>query len=197
MATNRTFRTPSAGTRPAGVATTEDPEAPERRVGRRTLVRGAAWTAPVVLVGAPTPAFAAASGVNLSSVLYSCGNGTWQFTFSGGTVTVTSITVRATWTTAAGAPCPVTATTSVSKNQVRFEISGCGQSGLQHYGTSSFCTILQRDQTTVTATFSNGETRTYSTAELVAVCGSLAPTHCPCNSAGRCTSDTSKACGFC
>lgn len=195
MSTSRTFRTSHADTRAPRSTTTEEPESPDRRVGRRTLVRGAAWTAPVVLVGAPTPAFAAASGVTLSSVLYSCGNGTWQFTFTGGTVTVTSITVRATWTQN-GAPCPVAVTSTVKSNSARFEVSGCGQSGLTHYGTTNFCNILQRDQTTVTATFSNGETRTYTTAELVAVCGALAPTHCPCTSAGVCSSNNSIKCGF-
>lgn len=194
MSTSRTFRSSAADTRPAR-ATDEDPS-PDRRIGRRTLVRGAAWTAPVVLVGAPTPAFAAASGVTLSSVLYSCGAGNWQFTFTGGTVQVTSITVHATWSTATGAPCPVTATSTVKNGSARFEISGCGQSGLEHYGTTNFCNILQRDQTYIVATFSNGETRTYTTAELVSVCAALAPTHCPCNSANRCTSNTSIKCGF-
>lgn len=62
-------------------------EHPGPRITRRTLARGAAWSAPVVLLGVPVPAFAASpTGCCVTSTWtraeYSGNKGAWSFFFS-------------------------------------------------------------------------------------------------------------------
>ena len=76
-----------------------------RRVGRRTVARGAAWTAPVAMVSVAVPAYATSGGslkATWTEARYSGADGKWAFCFAfsnsgGAEIKVTSIQTYTTY----------------------------------------------------------------------------------------------------
>lgn len=141
------------------------------RISRRTIVKGTAWSVPVIAVAIKTPMAAATGGgqVALTSAWYSCNNGTWKFTFTpSATVAVTGVSVTATWAGCGTLSETLKATGKAGKPveaEMKAKVGSCESKS--HYTTPDGpCALdhLKADNTVFLVSLSDGTTETVPAA---------------------------------
>jgi hypothetical protein len=131
-------------------------------ISRRTIVKGAAWSVPIIAAAAAVPAHAASTTqkAQMSNALYSCNNGTWTFSFTPSAgVNVTGVSLTTEWSTGT-----VAAVLKGSKGNYEFKPNG----SQQHYSTpGGACALdtLKAENTIFSVSLSDGTTETIYAAQ--------------------------------
>ena len=147
-------------------------EPSKHTISRRTVVKGAAWAAPAVVLTTALPAYAASFPltVGASSAWYSCNNGTFEFYFNPvpAVTNIVSVTIQSNWAPFA-TPFTLTRSTETKDRQdnparylFEFQNPG-GTSSLAHFTTLRWCALdqLRADNSILTVTYvEDGVTKT-------------------------------------